>query len=109
MLEAIGAKKRSDTMQTDSPGVNYQDSVSMPVSEEADNNAATWEGDDGVDIVCEDPDPTAVPDFVLPAVDKESTSIGYLSALAHSPLASKYRPRSSLKSPAEGTLARARL
>jgi len=77
VLEAIGAKKRSDMMQTDSPGVNYQDSVSVPVSEEADNDTATWEGDDGVDIVCDDPDTTAIPEFVLPAVDKESTSQSY--------------------------------
>jgi len=77
VLEAIGAKKRSDMTQTDSPGVNYQDSVSVPVSEEADNDAATWEGDDGVDIVCEDPGTTAVPEFVLPVVDKKSTSQSY--------------------------------
>lgn len=109
MLEAIGAKRYSDIMQTDSPGVNYQDSISVLVSKEADNDTATWEGDDGVDIVCKDPDPTAVPDFVLPVVDKKSTSIGYFSALAHSPLALKYCLCSLLKSPAEGTLARARL
>ncbi len=74
MLEAIGAKRHSDTTKTDAPGVNYQDSVSAPLSEEADNDAATQEGDDGVDLGCEDPDATVEPAFILPAVDKESAS-----------------------------------
>jgi len=45
----------------------------MPLSEEADNDAATWEGDDEIDLTHED-DASIVPDFILPAVDKESTS-----------------------------------
>jgi hypothetical protein len=36
-------------MRPDASGVNYQESVSVPLSEEADNDAATREGDDGVD------------------------------------------------------------
>ena len=74
MLEAIGAKRRSDTTKPDAPGVNYQESVHAPLSEEADNDAATWEGDNRVSPVDEDPDSSVDPEFVLPAVDKESAS-----------------------------------
>jgi hypothetical protein len=55
-------------------GVNYQDSVSTPLCEEADNDAATQEGDDGIDLACGDPDGSGDPEFILPAVDKESAS-----------------------------------
>jgi len=72
VLEAIGAKRRSDVMKTDAPGVNYQESVSVPLSEEADNNVATQEGDDRTGLVDEDPDSSVDPKFVLPVVNKES-------------------------------------
>jgi len=72
VLEAIGAKRHSDAMKTDAPGVNYQESVSVPLSKEADNNAATQEGDDRTGLVDEDPDSSVDPKFVLPAVNKES-------------------------------------
>ena len=76
MLEAIGAKRRSDTTKPGAAGINYQDSVSTPLCEEADNDAATREGDDGpgIDLACGDPDGSADPGFILPAVDKESAS-----------------------------------
>jgi len=74
VLEAIGAKRRSDTMKPDTPGVNYQESVNAPLSEEVDNDAATWEGDNGVSPVDKDPDSSVDPEFILPAVNKESTS-----------------------------------
>ena len=74
MLEAISAKRRSGTTTPDTPGVNYQESVSVLLSEEADNDAATQEGDDGVDLVDEDPDSSVDPEFILPAVDKKSGS-----------------------------------
>ena len=74
MLEAIGVKRCSDATKTDAPGVNYQESISVPLSEEADNDAATQEGDDEIDLVNEDPDFSVDPEFVLPAVDKASTS-----------------------------------
>jgi hypothetical protein len=41
VLEAIGAKRHSDMMKPGITDVNYQDSVSAPLCEEADNNAAT--------------------------------------------------------------------
>jgi len=74
VLEAIGAKRRSDTTKPDAPGVNYQESVNTPMSEEADNDAATCEGDNGVSLVDKDPDSSVDPEFILPAVDKKSTS-----------------------------------
>ena len=74
MLEAIGAKSCSGTTRPDAPGVNYQGSVSALLSEEADNDAATQEGDDRIDLVDEDPDSSVDPKFILLAVDKESTS-----------------------------------
>ena len=48
--------------------------VSASLSEEADNDAATQEGNDEVNPVDEDPDSSVVPEFILPAVDKESGS-----------------------------------
>jgi len=74
VLEAIGAKTCSNTTKTNCPGINYQDSVSVPVSEQADNDAATWEGDNRVDIVCKDPEASADLEFILPIVDKVSAS-----------------------------------
>jgi len=76
VLEAIGAKKRSNNIKTDSPGINYQDSVSAPLSKEADDDAATQEGDDGddeVDLAYDDPQAPLdlESEFILPAVDKE--------------------------------------
>ena len=68
-------KKHSDMIKIDSPGVNYQESVSVPVSKEADNDAATQEGGDGVDIICEYPEASADPEFILPVVDKVSFQI----------------------------------
>ena len=38
------------------PGINYQDSISASLSEEADNDAATQEGDDEVNLAYEDPE-----------------------------------------------------
>ena len=67
-------QKASGTMRPDASGVNYQESISVPLSEEADNDAATQEGDDGVNLVDEDPDSSVNPKFILPAVNKESTS-----------------------------------
>jgi len=72
VLDAIGTK--SDATKPDAPGVNYQESVSAPLSEEADNDAATQEGDDGIDPVDKGPDLSGDPEFVLPAVDKVSAS-----------------------------------
>ena len=46
----------------------------MLLSEEADNDAATQEGDDRVNLIDEDPDSSVDPEFTLPAVDKESGS-----------------------------------
>lgn len=74
MLEAIGAKRCSDVTTPDAPGVNYQEAVSALLSEEADNDAATQEGDDGINLVDKDPDSSVDPEFVLPAVDKVSAS-----------------------------------
>lgn len=74
MLEAIGAKRHSDTTKPDAPSVNYQESVHVPLSEEADNDAATWEGDNRVSPVDEDLDSSVDPEFILPAVNKESAS-----------------------------------
>lgn len=72
LLEAIGAKRSRNDKKTNSPGDNYQDSVSAPLSEEADNDAATQEGDDEDEF---SPDgPQAPTDFIFPAVDKESGS-----------------------------------
>jgi len=61
-------------MRPDAPGINYQDSVSTSLSEEADNDAATQEGEDSIDLECEDPEASVNPEFILPAVDKESAS-----------------------------------
>jgi len=61
-------------MKPDAPGINYQESVSAPLTKEADNDAATREGDEGVDLVVEDPDSSVGPEFILPAVDKVSAS-----------------------------------
>ena len=74
MLEAIGAKQCSDTMKSDTPSVNYQESVNAPLSEEADNDTATWEGNNRVSPVDKDPDSSVDPEFILLAIDKESTS-----------------------------------
>ena len=74
MLEAIGATRRSGTTKPDAPGANYQESVSASLSEEADNDTATQEGNDEVNPVDEDPDSSVVPEFILPAVNKESGS-----------------------------------
>ena len=74
MLKAIGTKRCSGTTTPDASSVNYQESVSALLSEEADNDAATREGDNGVDLVDEDPDSSVDPEFILPAVDKESGS-----------------------------------
>jgi len=74
VLEAISAKKQGNNAKADAPGINYQDSVSVPLSEEADNDAATQEGDDEVDLEYEDPGASADTEFILPAVDKESAS-----------------------------------
>ena len=76
MLEAICAKRRSNTTKPGAAGINYQDSVSTLLCEEADNDAATQEGDDGpgIDLAYGDPDRSADPGFILPAVNKESTS-----------------------------------
>ena len=74
MLEAIGAKKRNNNTKPNFPGINYQDSISAPLSEEADNDAATQEGEDEVDLVCENLEASIDPEFILPVVDKESTS-----------------------------------
>ena len=77
MLEAIGAKKQGNKTKADSPGTNYQDSVSVPISEEADNDAATQEGgdeDNEDDLAYEDLEVSAETEFILPAVDKESAS-----------------------------------
>lgn len=67
MLEAIGAKKRGNSRKADALGINYQDAVSASLSREADDDAATREGDDEVDLASEAP-----VEFILPAVDKES-------------------------------------
>ena len=63
-------------MKPGAAGINYQDSVSAPLCEEADNDAATREGDDGpgIDLAYGDPDRSADPWFILPAVNKESAS-----------------------------------
>ena len=74
MLKAISVKSHSGTTRPDTPDVNYQESVSVPLSEEADNNAATREGVDGVNLVDKDPDSSVDPKFILPAVNKKSTS-----------------------------------
>ena len=76
ILEAIGAKQHSNRTKLDPPGINYQDSVSAPLSKEADNDAATQEGEDKIDSICENPKASVDPEFILPAVDKESA---YLS------------------------------
>ena len=55
MLEAIGARRHTRGIKTDSLGINYQDSISAPLSGEADNDAATKEGDDEGDVAYEDP------------------------------------------------------
>lgn len=75
----------------------------MPLSEEADNDAATQEGDGEADE-----DLQERVNFILPAVDKVCVFLALLtlSALTHSPSASKNRPCSSFKSTAEGALAR---
>ena len=59
-------------MKPDSSGINYQDSVTTSLGEEADNDAATQEGEDGIDVECEDPEASVDTEFILPAVDKES-------------------------------------
>ncbi len=74
MLEAISAKKHNNNTKPNFPGINYQDSISAPLSEEADNDAATQEGEDEVDLVCENLEASIDPEFILPVVDKESTS-----------------------------------
>ena len=74
MLEAISAKKHNNNTKPNFPGINYQDSISAPLSEEADNDAATQEGEDEVDLVCENLEASIDPEFILLAVDKESTS-----------------------------------
>ena len=76
MLEAICAKRRSNTTKPGAAGINYQDSVSALLYEEADNDAATQEGDNGpgIDLAYGDPDRSADPRFILPAVNKESAS-----------------------------------
>ena len=76
MLEAIGANRQTDTTKPDAAGVNYQDSVSTLLCEEADNDAATREGDDRprINLACRDPDRSADPRFILLAVNKESAS-----------------------------------
>ena len=75
MLEAIGIKKCSSIIiKTESPGINYQDSISASLSEEVDNDAATQEGDDEVNLAYEDLEASIYPEFILPAVGKESTS-----------------------------------
>ena len=71
LLEAIGAKRRTNNKKTNSPGDNYQDSVGVPLSKEADNDAATQEGDDEAD---QGPEDTQAPvKFILPAVHKVGT------------------------------------
>ena len=64
----------STNIKPNSPGINYQDSVSTSLSKEADNNAATQEGEDSIDLKCEDPEASINPEFILLAVDKESAS-----------------------------------
>jgi len=74
VLEAIGVKKCSSIIKTESSGINYQDSISASLSEEADNDAATQKGDDEVNLVYEDLEASIYLKFILPVVDKESTS-----------------------------------
>jgi hypothetical protein len=81
VLEAIGAKRRSRGIKTESLGINYQDSISAPHGGEADNDAATQEGDDEGDdegdFTYEDPQVPTEPEFILLAVDKESAYLCY--------------------------------
>jgi hypothetical protein len=74
VLEAIGVKKCSSIIKTESSGINYQDSISASLSEEADNDVATQKGDDEVNLVYEDLEASIYLKFILPVVDKESTS-----------------------------------
>ncbi len=71
LLEAIDAKWHTNNKKTNSLGNNYQDSVGVPLSEEADNDVATQEGDDKADQGPEDPQ--APVEFILPAVHKVGT------------------------------------
>jgi hypothetical protein len=79
----------------------------VPLSEEADNDAATREGDGEGCNADQGEDLQGHVEFILPAVDKVSAFLPLLtlSVLTHSPPASKNRPCSSFKSTAEGTLA----
>ena len=71
LLEAIGAKQHTNNKKTNSPGDNYQDSIGVPLSEEADNDTAIQEGDDEADQGPEDPQ--APIEFILLAVHKVGT------------------------------------
>jgi len=73
VLEAVGAKKCNNNTKPNIPSINYQDSISAPLSKEADNDAATQEGEDEVDLVYKNLEASIDPEFILPAVDKEST------------------------------------
>jgi hypothetical protein len=75
----------------------------MLLSEEADNDAATQEGDGKANE-----DLQEHVNFILPAIDKVCVFLALLtlSAPTHSPSALKIRPCSSFKSTVEGALAR---
>jgi len=72
LLEAIGAKRRTNK-KTNSPGNNYQNAVGVPLSEDADNDAATQEGEDEAEADPSGSEDLQAPfEFILPAVDKVS-------------------------------------
>lgn len=88
---------------------NYQESIGVLLNEEADNDVATQEGDDGANQGSENLGGRLCPiKYILPAVDKASAFIfAILLAITCSLSASKNCPCGLFKSTAKGMLARA--